>query len=156
MDHSLIKPPKLVDRRMVVAYARDWLKTPYMHQASKKGIGCDCLGLLRGVWQDIYEVEAERPPSYTPVWAELSKNGQEPMLEAAMRHLIPVKPGNQKHGDVVLIRIRKQSAIKHCGIVSYDNHLIHAYDRHCVIEEPMRKSWIPRKLHFFSFPGVID
>ncbi len=35
----------------VVAIARDWIGTPYVHQASAQGAGCDCLGLLRGVWR---------------------------------------------------------------------------------------------------------
>ena len=36
-----------------VASARGWLGTPYHHQASLKGVGCDCLGLLRGVWREV-------------------------------------------------------------------------------------------------------
>jgi len=35
----------------VVAAARAWLGTPYRHRASVRGAGCDCLGLLRGVWR---------------------------------------------------------------------------------------------------------
>ena len=30
----------------VVATARAWIGTPYVHQASVRGAGCDCLGLL--------------------------------------------------------------------------------------------------------------
>ncbi|MFD0934795.1 peptidase P60, partial [Methylobacterium trifolii] len=37
----------------VVAQARLWLGTPYRHQASLAGVGCDCLGLLRGVWRGL-------------------------------------------------------------------------------------------------------
>ena len=33
----------------IVAAARSWIGTPYRHQASLKGVGCDCLGLVRGV-----------------------------------------------------------------------------------------------------------
>ena len=149
-------PPKPTTRADVIAYARDWLGTPYMHQAARKGVGCDCLGLLRGVWEDIYETEAERPPNYTPVWAEIRPEGDEPMLEAANRHLIPVALKDAKPGDVILIRVRRQSAIKHCGLLSYDNHIIHAYDRHHVLEEPMREAWKPRNLYAFQFPGVLD
>jgi NlpC/P60 family putative phage cell wall peptidase len=38
---------------VVVAAARDWLGTPYHDQASVKGVGCDCLGLVRGVWREV-------------------------------------------------------------------------------------------------------
>lgn len=31
----------------VVESARKWLGTPYHHQASLTGVGCDCIGLIR-------------------------------------------------------------------------------------------------------------
>lgn len=33
----------------VVAEARDWIGTPYIHQASLKHVGADCIGLIIGV-----------------------------------------------------------------------------------------------------------
>ena len=47
--------------------ARTWERTPYRHQASLKGVACDCLGLARGVWRELYAggdpetVPASRP-----------------------------------------------------------------------------------------------
>ena len=38
-------------RAAIVAEARAWIGTRYRHQASVKGVGCDCLGLVRGVWR---------------------------------------------------------------------------------------------------------
>ena len=46
----------------VVAAAQTWIGTPYRHQAARKGVGCDCLGLVRGVWREIYGREPELPP----------------------------------------------------------------------------------------------
>ena len=40
-------------RGAIVEAARHWLGTPYHHQASLRGVGCDCLGLVRGVWRDL-------------------------------------------------------------------------------------------------------
>ena len=37
----------------IVRAARGWLGTPYHDQASVKGVGCDCLGLIRGVWREV-------------------------------------------------------------------------------------------------------
>ena len=42
--------------------ARRWLGTPYRHQASRMGVGCDCLGLVRGVWRSLYGAEPEATP----------------------------------------------------------------------------------------------
>ncbi|NCO16648.1 MAG: peptidase, partial [Alphaproteobacteria bacterium] len=43
----------------IVAEARRWIGTPYVHQSSARGAGTDCLGLLRGVWRALYGVEPE-------------------------------------------------------------------------------------------------
>ena len=54
----------------IVAEALEWVGTPYRHQGSLKGVGCDCLGLVRGVWQAVYGVEPEAPGPYAADWAE--------------------------------------------------------------------------------------
>ena len=72
----------------VVAVARAWIGTPYQHQASVKGVACDCLGLIRGVWRECHGTEPEAPPPYTPDWGE--GGGYEELMEAALRHLVPV------------------------------------------------------------------
>src|SRR5437764_272872 len=48
----MISPP-MVSRATIVAEAESWLGTPYRHQASLKGVGCDCLGLVRGIWRAV-------------------------------------------------------------------------------------------------------
>ena len=55
----------------VLAAARGWLGTPYRHQASVKGVGADCLGLVRGVWREMVGAEPETLPAYTADWAEV-------------------------------------------------------------------------------------
>ena len=58
-----------IPRAEILRSVRSWLDTPYQHQASAKGAGCDCLGLIRGVWRDIYGAEPLAVPAYTPDWA---------------------------------------------------------------------------------------
>ena len=36
----------------ILTAAKDWIGTPYLHQASVKHHGCDCLGFIRGLWRD--------------------------------------------------------------------------------------------------------
>jgi hypothetical protein len=36
----------MVTREAIVAAARSWLGTPYHHQASLKGVGSDCIGVI--------------------------------------------------------------------------------------------------------------
>ena len=89
-----------------VAQARLWLGTPYRHQGSLRGIGCDCLGLLRGVWRGLYGDEPEPPPPYAATWAESAPAGTDPFREAASRHLLPVEEPltayRPRPGDVLL------------------------------------------------------
>lgn len=99
-----------------LAAARTWIGTPYHHQASVKGVGCDCLGLVRGVYAELYGRAAEDPPAYTRDLAEAT--GRETLLEAARRHLVEIAPTDARPGDVVIFRLRPGAMAKHCGIIS--------------------------------------
>ncbi|HJW39748.1 MAG TPA: hypothetical protein VJ476_00810, partial [Rhizomicrobium sp.] len=134
----------------VVAAARTWIGTPYVHQASVKGAGCDCLGLLRGVWREIRGIEPEDPPAYSPDWAEAS--GHETLYMALARHLTEIAPRSLASGDIALFRMVKSGPAKHCGIIALKQRsgsatketerdgaltLIHARQNHRVGEEPL-------------------
>jgi NlpC/P60 family putative phage cell wall peptidase len=47
----------------IVTLARTWLGTPYHHPASTTGVGADCVGLIRGVWRELYGRDAEAAPA---------------------------------------------------------------------------------------------
>lgn len=89
----------------IVTLARTWIGTPYRHQASLKGVGCDCLGLLRGVWREALGPEPEAAPPYAASWAESAPPGRDPLAEVAGRHLVPAE-GPPRAGDVLLFRFR--------------------------------------------------
>ena len=59
----------------IVSAVREWLGTPYRHQASCKGAGCDCLGLLRGLWREVLGAEPEAIPAYSMDWSEPAGDG---------------------------------------------------------------------------------
>ncbi len=103
-------------RADIVALARGWLGTPYHHQASLKGVGCDCLGLVRGVYAEACGQPAETPPPYSRDWAEAS--ACETMIEAAARHMTPVDPDAAEPGDVLIFRLRPGAMAKHCAIMT--------------------------------------
>jgi NlpC/P60 family putative phage cell wall peptidase len=58
------------DPDTVIIVARSWLRTPYHDQASLKGVGCDCLGLARGVWREVVGPEPFPIPPYSRDWGE--------------------------------------------------------------------------------------
>ncbi len=141
-------------RAGVVAAARVWIGTPYVHQASVRGAGTDCLGLVRGVWRDLFGAEPEAAPAYTPDWAEAS--GEETMAEAARRHLVEIECAQAGAGDVVLFRMRAAGMAKHAAILSAPDRMIHAYSGRAVVETALGPWWRARMAFAFRFPGVND
>ncbi len=142
--------------RVVVA-ARDWIGTPYLHQASCKGAGADCLGLVRGVWREVVGPEAETVPPYTPDWGEIRRD--ENLWEAARRHLVEKQVTDCLPGDVLLFRMRSGRIAKHVGILAEPfpgPTFIHAYSGHSVLESALTDAWSDRLVACFSFPRGAD
>ena len=141
------------EERVVLA-ARGWIGTPYRHQASVRGQGADCLGLVRGVWREVLGAEPEAVPAYSPDWAEVG--GRETLLEAAERWLVPVPVDAMAVGDVVLFRMSEGCAVKHCAILSDrsrpEPRMIHAYWGRAVVESWLGPWWMRRRVAVFRFP----
>ena len=138
----------------VVAAARGWIGTPYVHQASVRGAGADCLGLVRGVWREILGEEPEVPPPYTADWGETGR--EELLMAAGLRHMAQVT-GGWVEGQVLLFRMREGAVAKHLGILSQageDARFVHAYDRHGVVESPLSVPWRARVAARFAIPGA--
>lgn len=147
-----IDPGQVIDRDRIVSAARAWIGTPYRHQASLRGIGADCLGLVLGVWRDLYGTLPEAPPAYSRDWAEAS--GREAFLEAARRHLVPSSDSVPKPGAVLLFRFRNGVPAKHAAIATTSTMMVHACEGHVVAEVPIAP-WLRRRLAAtFDFPGL--
>lgn len=137
----------------IVALARGWVGTPYLHQASVRSAGADCLGLLRGVWRDLYGGEPETVPPYSADWSE--PQGDEALYRAALRHLHLKPIAIEEPGDVLLFRMRAGSVAKHLGIAGETGDrptFIHAYSGHGVMESTLSAPWRRRIVARFSFP----
>ena len=147
----------MIPPERVVATARAWIGTPYVHQSSCKGAGTDCLGLLRGIWRELYECEPEPMPAYTMDWSE--PQGTEALLLAAGRHLVPKPSVAEASGDVLLFRMRDGAVAKHLGLqsrVGPEAAFIHAYSGHGVIESALGTPWRRRIAARFAFPQESD
>lgn len=144
----------MIRRSVVIAEARTWIGTPYHHQASLKGVGCDCLGLLRGVWREVVGAEPEAPPAYSRDWAEAL--GRETLAEAAGRHMTPVDVADARPGDVVLFALSDAAPAKHCAILSAPGRMIHAIETHRVADVALGPWWRRRLRYAFAFPQIGD
>jgi NlpC/P60 family putative phage cell wall peptidase len=143
-----------VHRNDIVAETRRWIGTPYRHQASLRGVGCDCLGLVRGVWRSIIGDEPEKAPPYAPDWAEATR--KESLADAAASHLVAVALDGFAAGDVLLFRWRAHLPAKHAAIVTAPGRMVHAHDGAAVAEVAIAPWWRRRLAFAFQFPGVTD
>lgn len=137
----------------MLAVAQGWIGTPYRHQASLKGVGCDCLGLVRGIWRELYGAEPELLPPYAPDWAE--RGGEDRLMGAAKRHFLPL-PGMEQAqpGDLLLFRWRADASAKHLGILAGPQHFIHAYEQAAVVCSALVPGWKRRIAGTFRFPDL--
>lgn len=136
----------------VLRIARAWLGTPYMHQGSACGIGADCLGLILGIWRELYGQEPEAVPAYTADWGEY---GASEVLQSAARRHFQHEDGGLRTGQVLLFRMRGGAVAKHLGVVSAIGAapaFIHAYERHGVVESHLSRPWRLRIAGRFRFP----
>ena len=147
----------------IIKATRRWIGTPYHDQASVRGVGCDCLGLLRGVWREFVGPEplglTGPVPPYSRDWGEVGP--VEVLAEAARAAMIELDVSQARTGDVILFRMRPGAIAKHCGILSgrgrygRTNRFIHAYERTGVIEEPLTAAWQRREAYAFRFPDPV-
>lgn len=133
--------------RVVVA-ARAWLGTPYRHRAATLGAGCDCLGLLRGVWRALYGDEPMAVPNYPPGWRG---HGDLGLIAAAEKLLVRCADGPAV-GQVVLFRLHGAPAPRHCAIMVASDRFIHAQERLGVVEANLGDGWRRRLAGTFAFP----
>jgi len=135
----------------VVQEARGWIGTPYVHQASVKGAGCDCLGLIRGIWRTLHGTEPVNVPRYTADWDE--PQGTEVLMRAAQTYMAPAVDDWQP-GQVLLFRMRQGAVAKHLGILGRAGDqpsFIHAYTGHGVVESPLSAPWRRRVVARFAY-----
>jgi NlpC/P60 family putative phage cell wall peptidase len=144
MSHSQTTPAR------VVKATRRWIDTPYHDQASVRGVGCDCLGLLRGVWRDVVGPEPIPVPPYSRDWGETGP--VEVLAEAARAAMQELDVAEARAGDIILFRMRAGAIAKHVGILSSKTTFVHAYERTGVIEEHLTPAWQRRIAFVFRFP----
>lgn len=134
---------RVTNRAAIIAEAKRWVGTPFLHQAAVKGVGCDCLGLVRGVWQTVSKASISLAP-YAQNWAE--KGGSEILHDGLLAHGVKIDPSQSRPGDVVLFRFRADYPCSHVGLIMPNAKLIHARTGHGVREEPftraLKKYWV--------------
>lgn len=133
----------------IVAEARRWIGTPYRHQASTLGAGCDCLGLIRGIWRALHGTEPEPLPPYGADWRGPDHAGA---LQAAAERVLMWCEGKPQAGQVVLFRLVRSMPPRHCGVMVSDTQFVHAQEQVGVVEAELGEAWERRLAGVFDIP----
>lgn len=136
--------------KAVVAATFGWVGTPYRHQGGRKGVACDCLGLVRGVWRELYGRDLDDPGPYSADWAEAE--GDERLLMGLRRNFVEKPVPDIIEGDVIVFRWRPHLQAKHAGIMVGPDRFAHAYQDHGVVVTQLVPQWRRRIAAAFTFP----
>ena len=139
-------------RNDIISEALSWLGTPYHHRASLKGVGCDCLGFVRGVYRGVCGLEPRETPAY-PQHNDGSES--ERLIGALQAHLKHVAPPGEP-GDIIVFRLRPNFPARHCGVLVEPARFIHAVSGRSVSLVALSEWWKKRIAGCFAFPGVED
>lgn len=131
----------------IVAAARGWVGTPYRHRAALRSVGCDCLGLLVGVWREVTGLEPPALPNYRADWRDGLHAAELQALAARW-----LAPSEIEPGAVLLFRMGSAALPRHCGIMVTDGRFVHAQERLGVVEGALSEGWRKRVAGVFGFP----
>lgn len=140
-------------RDRLVREARAWIGTPFHHQASCRGAGADCLGLVRGVRDAVFGGRVA-VPAYGADWMWLPGNDR--LHQGLRAALTPVPVETARPGDVLLFRLRPSGVGCHAGLMTEPGRFVHALESAGVVESRLGGLWRARLVAAFAFPGVDD
>jgi NlpC/P60 family putative phage cell wall peptidase len=129
----------------VINEARGWIGTPWRAGQRKRGVSCDCVGFVVGVFVNLgLELNIE---NYSQTPTETS------LREAFLKYCEEVPLDEVQVGDVLIFKLYHEGNPTHVGFYSGDNNFIHADGRSTirkVVEVPLGY-WKNRIVTAFRF-----
>lgn len=142
----------MINRTNIVDTAREWLDTPFHHQARLKGIGVDCVGLVICVSKELGLL----PPDFNITAYPRLPDGRS-FLFHADAHMSRIPKEDMQPGDAVVVSYSGDP--QHIGILGNYRHgglsIIHASsEAKRVIETRLMFSQHMTFVGAYSLPGV--
>lgn len=145
----------MATRADIVAEARTWLGTPWMHQQSHKGLAVDCGQLVLAVGKACGLVPAD---------LVVNGYGRQPdgsLVDLCERELVRIPQAAAQPGDVILISVDRDP--QHLGILGDYRHgglsVIHAFSEARpprVVETRLMWARNFRFVNAYAFRGVSE
>lgn len=138
----------------IVNQARTWIGTPFHHQARLKGKGCDCLGLIVGVVDELglKDSTGRLLASYDEVTYSKEPDGTY-LIQKLTGLLEEVPVAEARAGDLVLFKVRENP--QHLAILTdYEGMIgmIHCYAQaRRVVEHRLDDDWKSRLIKVFRW-----
>jgi NlpC/P60 family putative phage cell wall peptidase len=109
----------------IVAEALSWCGTPFHAGAAVKGAGCDCYGLVVGVWAAL----TGRQPQPLPCAYQPERTALRRVQDQMFVHLSGIAERgalwSTAPGDILLFA-PDGGTVVHCGILTAEHHFVHA------------------------------
>lgn len=141
----------MIEAEQVVAAAKEWLGTPYLHQAAKKNLGCDCLGLILGVGRELGVDLPDTVPPYSASWRDPLAGT---LLQDQADYYLKRQNSRPPYpGDILLFRMRRDLPAKHCAILIAPDQMIHAQEGVGTIQLAFDAPWQRRLVAHYTFPN---
>lgn len=100
----------MTTRAEIVAEARSWLGTPWVHQHCLKGVAVDCAQMIMAIG---------KARGLVPEDLRVDDYGREPngtILKVCSEHMDPIRQADMLPGDVVVVMVEHQP--QHLGVVA--------------------------------------
>lgn len=144
----------MTSRAAIVAAARGWLGTRWVHQGRLRGVGVDCVGLVIGAARDSGALDGA---TLQEIEVQIGAYGLRPdgrLLELCRRYLRPRPLQDIAAGDVLVLRFDADP--QHLALLGDGPHgltLIHAAARlRRVVEHRLDELWRARAVAAFALP----
>lgn len=138
----------MVTSEQIINEAKSWLGTPFKHQAKVKNIGCDCIGFVAGVLENLGQDFSEH---YISDYSEVPDGKK---LKEKLDSILKPKSINQiLAGDIFLMSF--QALPQHVGFISENNdgtpYIIHSYkNAGKVVEHRLNDFWKSKIIGLYS------
>ncbi|MDD3183423.1 MAG: peptidase P60 [Alphaproteobacteria bacterium] len=140
-----------IERMDAVLEGRAWLGTPFHHQASVKGAGCDCIGLIKGVGMALKLVDYDPASPQAQSFANYSMlPNSRRMREGLATWLVEIPVAEATLADIYFMAWGREP--QHVALIT-DKGIIHSYsgvDK--VVEHALDESWRHRIVAAYRYP----
>lgn len=144
----------MITQDIIVTQARTWIGTPFHHQARLKGKGCDCLGLIVGVVDELGLKDKHGQPLAGYDEVTYSKEPDGAYLTEKLTALLDEVPiAEAQAADLALFKVRENP--QHMAFLTdYENTLgmVHSYaPARRVVEHRLDDDWKQRLVKVFRW-----